>query len=233
MNRPRLIVALCAVSVTVCLLQPYQTTVLRVRIGQTYQQVERASTFPVKINSTPSINPGHTGATWVQTPAVIIRFDDLKHGFTLPPTTFAAITYEHDVVSTIATSPMLRKQNFNSAIAHLVSIQEQLQSGQWQLAHGARWFDLTRDGLARLKRTVRSIDSGYKQAMSLRIPGQYSVTVAFYCAARCDSSIGLDRYMIDVGVSGDIRADVLSGPSCPVKETRANTPAGQPPAVCR
>ena len=72
--------------------RPPEPTVLSFRLGQTFEQVVRNSTYPALENSNrPTDDPGGNkfGATWVTEPAVIIRFTDPKHGFTLPPTKFA------------------------------------------------------------------------------------------------------------------------------------------------
>src|SRR3712207_7427924 len=67
----------------------------------------RSTLFPLHdalpISNRPAEDPGDNqfGAIWVTEPAVIIRFTDPKHEFTLPPTKFAALTFsEKDRKST-------------------------------------------------------------------------------------------------------------------------------------
>jgi hypothetical protein len=70
------------------------TTTLSLRIGETYDDVIKGSTYPVVRNSVPpSEKPYYGGSTWISTPAVVIVFNDPEHGFTLPPTKFAGIGY--------------------------------------------------------------------------------------------------------------------------------------------
>jgi hypothetical protein len=179
-------------------------TIISVRIGDTFEQVTRASSFPVVASSDiPTYDAVGYGATWVKKPAVIIRFDDPKYGFCLPPTTFAAIGYMHNRVDTIATSPMLSKLSYNQAIALVTSLQKQFMAGGWQLDDGTTWFDLTSEGREILHSKIRLGNQGYRKEVSLRAPEKYSMTFRLRCAARCDSQIGLDRYLIDIGIAED------------------------------
>lgn len=59
------------------------------------------------------------GAIYIQEPAVIIRFTDPKHGFTLPPTKFAALAFSENHAVSLATSPMLDPLPFEAAVAIL------------------------------------------------------------------------------------------------------------------
>ena len=93
-----------------------EPTVLAFRPGQAFEGVVKDSTFPVLAKS--NIPDGDTGwgATWVTEPAVIIRLNDAEHGFILPPTKFAALLFQRNVVSTFATSPMLDELPFDEAV---------------------------------------------------------------------------------------------------------------------
>lgn len=70
-----------------------EPTVLAFRLGHTFEQVAQNSTYPVKERSNlPADDPDNRfGATWVTEPAVVIRFTDPTHGFTLPPTKILSI----------------------------------------------------------------------------------------------------------------------------------------------
>lgn len=181
-----------------------QPTTLSVRVGQTFEEVARTSTFPVLTSShIPSHDKVGFGVTWVKEPSVIIFFNDPKHGFTLPPTKFAGITYINNKVSTIATSPMLDKLTFNQAAAELALLQPQFQAGGWRPELNTTWFDLTPQGRVQLHADVRKSSHGFMKTVMLTVPGKYEMTFRLWCAARCDSQIGLDRYLIDIGVSED------------------------------
>ena len=108
-------------------------TTLSLRIGETYDDVIKGSTYPVAMNSVPpSEKPYYGGSTWISRPAVVIVFNDPEHGFTLPPTKFAGIGYEDRKVVTITTSPMLDALPFDEAIALLNRLQADFKKAGWQ-----------------------------------------------------------------------------------------------------
>jgi len=123
------------------------TTTLSVRIGETYDDVVRGSTYPVVRNSDPpDEKPYYSGSTWISRPAVVIVFNDPEHGFTLPPTKFAGIGYEDRRVVTITTSPMLDPLSFDEAIALLNRLQADFKKAGWQPTRTSAdgppdWFD--------------------------------------------------------------------------------------------
>ena len=210
MMKKRYVVALAA---AVYLIWSYfyvpTPTVISVRIGQTFEEVVSGSSFLVMNSSNiPTQDTVGFGATWVKEPAVIIHFNDPLHGFTLPPTTFAAIGYMHNKVDTITTSPMLKKLTFNQAIAELALLQRQFQEGGWQLENETTWYDLTSEGREKLYKHVRLESNGFMKTTLLVAPKKYAMTFRLWCAARCDSRIGLDRYLIDIGIGEDINFQV-------------------------
>jgi hypothetical protein len=181
-------------------------TVLSFRLGQTIEEVARNSTYPVMARSNlPADDPGDTkfGATWVTEPAVIIRFDDPKHGFTLPATRFASLSYMHEAAATLATSPMLDKMPFDEAVAVLENVQNQFKAGGWVPweGDGSTWFDLTPDGKKRLY--ARMFEPGYMQTAILRVPKKYGMTFRFKCAEGCWTRKPPYKFLIDIGVGDD------------------------------
>ncbi len=185
-----------------------EPTVISVRIGQTFTEVARASSFPVISSSNVPDNPLGSGATWVDKPSVIIHYNDPDHGFTLPETTFAAISYMDGKVDTIATSPMLRKATFSNAMEEIAALQSQFQAGGWQLDNGTSWYDLTPPGRERLHEELKKLSNGHMETKMLVIPQKYSMIFRIWCTERCDSTIGLDRYLIDVGVGKDFGYEI-------------------------
>jgi hypothetical protein len=112
-----------------------EPTTLSFRLGQTFEQVVRDSTYPALQHANrPADDPGGDkfGAIWVTEPAVFIRFTDPKHGFTLPPTKFAALTFAESQAITLATSPMLDPLPFDEAVAILENLQNQFKAGSWE-----------------------------------------------------------------------------------------------------
>jgi hypothetical protein len=179
-------------------------TVISVRIGQHFQEVVQTSSFPVMKNSNhPAEDEVGFGATWVKEPAVIIKFNDPRHGFTLPPTTFAAVGYMDNKVDTIATTPMLRKVAYNKAVKELADLQRQFQAGGWQLDNGSEWYDLSPAGRENLHDELRKLSNGYTETKELVVPQKYSMIFRIRCADNCDSRIGRDRYLIDIGLAHD------------------------------
>jgi hypothetical protein len=184
-------------------------TVISVRIGQPFEEVVSGSTFLVRrASNIPTYDEVGFGVTWVKEPAVIIHFNDPKHGFTLPPTTLAAISYLHNKADTIATSPMLNKLSFSQAASQLALLQRQFQAGEWQLELNTDWFDLSPKGRDELHEYLRNPESGYVKTVSLVVPEKYEMTFRIWCVARCDSNLGFDRYLIDIGVGEDIGFEI-------------------------
>jgi hypothetical protein len=183
-----------------------EPTVLAFGLGETFESVAKNSSFPVMEHSNrPADDPGDNqfGATWVTEPAVIIRFTDPKHGFTLPPTKFAALTYSENKVVSLATSPMLDALPFDEAVVVLENLQNQFKAGGWTPweGDGSTWFDLTREGKKRLYE--RMFEPGYNLSIELRIPKKYSITFRLKCEEGCWTREPPYKFLVDVGVGGD------------------------------
>jgi hypothetical protein len=183
-----------------------EPTVLSFLVGQTFEEVVKNSTYPVVARSNlPADAPGKDGfgATWVTEPAVIIRFTDPKHGFTLPPTKFAALTFQENVAVTLTTSPMLEKLPFDKAVAVLENLQNQFKAGGWApwKDDGSTWFDLTPEGKKRLY--ARMFEPAHKQTAILRVPKKYSMTFRLWCAEGCWTREPPYKFLIDIGVGDD------------------------------
>jgi hypothetical protein len=127
-------------------------TVLAFNLGETFDEVVKNSSYPALDHANrPGDDPGRDeqfGAIWVTTPAVIIRFADPKHGFTLPPTKFAALAFSKNKASSLATSPMLHALPFDDAITILENLQNQFKAGGWKPweKNDSVWFDLSPEG---------------------------------------------------------------------------------------
>lgn len=181
-----------------------EPTVLSFRVGQPFEEVVKNSTYPVVAHSVvPTHEYKQIGDTWVTEPAVILHFDDPKHGFTLPPTKFAALTFIHNKVETVATSPMLEKLPFDQAVTMLENLQNQFKAGGWEpwKDDDSRWFDLTSEGKKRLY--ARMFEVGM-QSTSLRVPNKYGMTFRLWCAEGCWTREPPYLFLIDVGLSDDV-----------------------------
>jgi hypothetical protein len=145
-----------------------------------------------------------SGQTLVTEPAVTLHFDDPMHGFTLPPTKFAMISYDRNHVSTITTSPMLNKLPFARAVTVLKNLQDQFIAGGWEpwAENGSKWFDLSQDGKRRLY--ARVLEPGYMQTATLRIPKKYTMIFRLKCAEGCWTHEPPYRFLIDISLSDDI-----------------------------
>lgn len=180
-------------------------TVLSFRIGQSFEEVAKNSTYPVLERSNrPADDPGRNrfGVTWVTKPAVIIHFNDPRHGFKLPPTKFAALSYQDNRAVTLATSPMLEKLSFDEAVVVLEDLQNQFKSGGWILfeTDGSTWFDFTPEGKKRLFAHLLERDM---RTLSLYVPKKYGMTFRIWCAHGCARGKPPYLFMIDVGVGTD------------------------------
>lgn len=208
-----------------------EPTLLSFRIGQTFEEVVKSSTYPVMERSNlPSDDPsdGQHGATWVTEPAVILRFNDPKHGFTLPPTKFAALGFSHNVATTLATSPMLDKLPFDQAVAVLENLQNQFKAGGWEPyeLHRSKWFDLTPAGKKRLRAAM--FEPPFHQQQTLRIPKKYGMTFRFLCAEGCWTREPPYLFLIDVGVSDDTEGREPGDPHVWDKSHPANQAGTEP-----
>ena len=183
-----------------------EPTVLAFRLGQTFEQVVKDSTYPVMEHSVrPADSPSYNkfGATYVEEPAVIIRFTDPKHGFTLPPTKFAALTFSENQAVSLATSPMLDPLPFDEAVAILENLQNQFKAGGWQPweKNDSTWFDLTPDGKKRLY--ARMFEPGYMKWNDLRVPKMYSMIFRLKCSEGCWTREPPYLFLIDIGLGDD------------------------------
>ena len=189
-----------------------EPTILSFRPGQPFGEVVKDSSFPVLERSNlPDPDTGF-GGTWVTEPAVIIRLNDSEHGFTLPPTKFAALSYQQNVAATLATSPMLDELPFDEALVILENLQNQFKAGGWKPweADDSTWFDLTPEGKKRLY--ARMFEPGYAQEATLRIPKLYGMVFRLKCTEGCWTREPPYRFLIDVGVSRDIEGSKPGDP---------------------
>lgn len=181
-------------------------TMLSFRVGQPFEEVVKASTYPVleRSNNPSEDDRLRSGETFVTEPAVALCFNDPQHGFILPPTKFALVGYMHNVVATATTSPMLDKMPFDQAVSILENLQNQFKAGGWEpwADNGSKWFDLTPEGKKRLYQ--RMFEPGYSQTARLRVNKKYAMTFRLKCTDGCwpgekppllfliDVSVGMD-----------------------------------------
>jgi hypothetical protein len=187
--------------------RPPEPTILAFRLGQTFEQVVRDSSYAaLERSNRPAEDPGEHkfGAIWVTEPAVIIRFTDPKHGFTLPPTKFAALTFSENQAVSLATSPMLDPLPFDEAVAILENLQNQFKAGGWEPweVDDSAWFDLTPEGKKRLY--ARMFERGYMESASLRVPKMYGMTFRLKCNEGCWTREPPYLFLIDIGIGGDV-----------------------------
>ena len=183
-----------------------EPTILAFRLGQTFEQVIRDSSYPALARSNrPADDPDNKfGAIWVTEPAVIIRFTDPKHGFTLPPTKFAALTFAENQAVSLATSPMVDPLPFDEAVAILENLQNQFKTSGWEpwTKDDSTWFDLTPEGKNRLY--ARMFKPGYMETTILRVPKLYGMIFRLKCTEGCWTREPPYLFLIDIGVGGDV-----------------------------
>lgn len=210
-----------------------EPTILSFRLGQSFQDVVKNSTYPVmKRSNLPDEDPSgeQFGVTWVTEPAVIIHFADPEHGFILPPTTFASLGFNHNAATTLATSPMLEKLPFDEALVVLENVQNQLKAGGWEpwTVNQSVWFDLSPEGKKRLYE--RMFEPGYGQTATLRIPKMYGMILRLICARGCWTREPPYKFLVDVGVSSDVEGSEDGDPQIWEPSHPANRPRPSAPA---
>ena len=143
------------------------------------------------------------GAIYVEEPAVIVRFTDPRHGFTLPPTKFAALTFSENQAVSLATSPMLDPLPFDDAVAILENLQNQFKKGGWEPSakNGSTWFDLSPEGKKRLY--ARMFEPGYMDTTNLRVPKFYGMIFRLKCTEGCWTREPPYLFLIDIGLGDD------------------------------
>src|SRR5450830_196665 len=147
---------------------------IALHIGKPYKDVLRYSTFPVKSETAMrATTPPVEDSTWITRPA-IVKFDDPKHGFTLPPTKFAAIGYNRGRVTTITTSPMLQTLPFDQLILLINNLQLMLKNAGWTPRDEYHtWFKLETE----IERnTLQTLLFKQVVVMTLLIPHRYGMS---------------------------------------------------------
>ncbi len=177
---------------------------IALHIGKPYKDVLRDSTFPVKSETAMrATTPPVEDSTWITRPA-IVKFDDPKHGFTLPPTKFGAIGYNRGRVTTFTTSPMLETLHFDQLIPLLNHIQEMLKSSGWIAEYGDErhsWFKVESESD---RSALQSLLFDQAVSAALLIPHKYGMSLIVKCYARCaERDPNTARYLIDVSVGRD------------------------------
>jgi hypothetical protein len=195
-----LIAALVAALGTAYVTIPPKPTVLVVDMDMPFDEVVRRSSYPASAHGmSPSGDEQGFGAIYVSKPAVIIEYVDPQHGFVLPPTKFAAITFGKSLVETISTSPMLEARRFPEAVEVLAQVQEGFRSGGWipWLGNQNGWYDLSPAGrkalhaeLMRYSQSDQYLDVPKRNLRSL---------LRIKCVDDCDDADDA-LYLVDVGI---------------------------------
>jgi hypothetical protein len=172
-------------------------------IGKPYKDVLRDSTFPVKSETAMrATTPQVEDSTWITRPA-IVKFDDPKHGFTLPPKKFGAIGYNRGKVTTFTTSPMLETLPFDQVISLFNNLQEMLKDSGWTLEKiGSN--ALIKASSEAEKNALQLLLFKHAETVIFFIPHKYSLALTIKCYARCNErDVKTAKYLIDVSVGRD------------------------------
>lgn len=185
---------------------PPAPSVLSFCIGQHFEEVVRKSSYPVLQHShRPADDPGKYGIgnTVVTEPSVILRLDDPRHGFMLPPTNFAVLAFADNKAVMLSTSPTLEKLSFDDALALLAHLQKRFKARGWEPRNGDGndWFDLSPEGRQRLY--ARMFEPRFIQSTELHVPNKYEMTLQLRCAEGCATREPPYLFMIDLVVGED------------------------------
>ena len=176
---------------------------ISLHVGKPYKDVLRDSTFPVKSETAiRATTPPIEDSTWITRPA-IVKFDDPKHGFTLPPTKFGAIGYNRGKVTTFTTSPMLETLPFDQVIPLFNNLQEMLKDSGWTLEKiGSN--ALIKASSEAEKNALQLLLFKHAETVIFFIPHKYSLALTIKCYARCNErDVKTAKYLIDVSVGRD------------------------------
>ena len=210
---------------------PPRPTLLSFRVGQSFEEVVKASSYKViERSNVPKDSESLSGNTFVTEPAVILCFNDPQHGFILPPTNFALVGYARNAVATASTSPMLAKVSFDEAVAILENLQNQFRAGGWEpwVDDGSQWFDLTQEGKKRLYQ--RMFEPGYSVSVELRVPKKYGMTFRIKCTDGCwPDEKPPYLFLVDVGVGRDNVNARRDDPQVWEKTFPGSIPSAAPP----
>lgn len=199
-TRVRLFIAVVLAAITTAFLAiPPTPTVLVVDMDMPYEEVVKRSSYPARAHGVPPT--GETGFATIDViePSVIIKYVDPRHGFELPPTTFAALTFGHSVLETVSTSPMLEARPFPEAVEVLAQVQKRFQAGGWVpwIGNQNGWYDLSPAGqkalqaeLLRYTQSDQWLDVPKRNLRSL---------LRIKCVEDCDDADDA-LYLIDVGI---------------------------------
>lgn len=190
---------LLGIASMVFLMLPPKPTVLVVDIDMSYDEVVRRSSYPARAHGmAPTADTGFATID-VREPAVIIQFIDPRHGFELPPTTFAALTFGKSVLETISTSPMLEARRFPEAVEVLGQVQARFQAGGWVPWVGNQngWYDLSPKG----RKTLHAELMRYSQSdQFLDVPKRnLRSLLRIKCVENCDDPDDA-LFLVDVGI---------------------------------
>ena len=177
---------------------------ISLHIGKPYKDILRDSTFPVKSETVVrATTPPVEDSTWITRPA-IVKFDDPRHGFTLPPTKFAVVGYGDGKVTTFRTSPMLETLPFDQLIPLLDHVQEILKSAGWRPKDDNENYTWIKTGSEADRKALQSLLFRKAVTATLLIPRKYGMSLIVKCYARCaERDPNTARYLIDVSVGRD------------------------------
>ncbi|MET0982786.1 MAG: hypothetical protein ABWY02_11845 [Telluria sp.] len=177
-------------------------TVLALRLDQHFDEVVENSTYPVlnKGNSrAPKKEFDGSADILVTKPAVIIKYDDPKNGFTLPPTTFAGVGFTQYRVGTVRTTPMLEALPFDEALRVLETVQNQFKNAGWQPwpDDNSQWFDLSPEGRRKLHADLFRY---FGRGATIIVPKRnLEIHYDISCTDECDS-VDRARFLVNVGI---------------------------------
>ena len=176
---------------------------IALHIGKPYKDVLRDSTFPVKSETAMrATTPPVEDSTWITRPA-IVKFDDPKQGFTLPPTKFGAIGYNRGKVTTFTSSPMLETLPFDQVIPLFNNLQEMLKDSGWTLEKVGSNALIKASSEAE-KNALQLLLFKHAETVIFFIPHKYSLALTIKCYARCNErDVKTAKYLIDVSVGRD------------------------------
>jgi len=194
---------------------PGKIGTISLHVGKHYVDILNDSTFPVKSNTAMrATTPPVEDSTWI-TSATIVNFDDPKHGFTLPPTTFGVIGYNKGVVTTLTTSPMLEAWPFDQLIPLLDHLQQILKKAGWIPEDDNENYIWVKIESESDRSALQGSLFNNARTATLMIPRKYGMSLIVKCYVRCNErDPNTAKYLIDVSIGeGFSSRSPLNAPS--------------------
>lgn len=168
---------------------------ITLKIGDTYEQVQQASTYKMSR----ALSPDGSGfwTTDVREPASL-HFNDPDHSFVTPPAKFLGITASRGIISSIRMSPQVETLPLKETLDVVADLEQQLEKSGWKICKPTEYAAYKDD-----HQITEKLLNGKSPNVFWRAGDKYMLT---YDAGRFsgDPAKGNERYLITISLGGGI-----------------------------